>query len=131
MTKRFLTVSAAAMAGIAATVAALPVTAAPAGDAAAGKKVFMRCAACHTVSASGPQKMGPTMAGVVNRKAGAVKDARYSPALAKSALVWNEKNLDAWLQRPSKVVPGTSMAFAGIADETQRRDLIAYLKTLK
>ncbi|HEX2792939.1 MAG TPA: c-type cytochrome [Croceicoccus sp.] len=128
---RLLIVSVAAMAGMAAMAMALPVTAAPAGDAAAGKKVFMRCAVCHTTSASGPQKMGATMAGVVGRKAGSVKDARYSPALVKSALVWNEKNLDVWLQRPAKLVPGTSMAFPGIADEKQRRDLIAYLKTLK
>lgn len=128
---RILTLSVAALAGMTAATMALPVTAAPAGDAAAGKKVFMRCAACHTVSATGTQKMGATMAGVAGRKAAAVKGAKYSPALTKSGLVWNDTNLDAWLQRPSKVVPGTSMAFAGIADQKQRRDLIAYLKTLK
>lgn len=128
---RKMTLSIAAVAGLAGLAVALPVTAAPAGDAAAGKKVFMRCAACHTVDASAAPKMGPTLAGVMNRKAATVKGGKFSPAMKKSGIVWNDKTLDTWLAKPVAMVPGTSMAFAGLSNEQQRRDLIAYLKTIK
>lgn len=118
--------SAFALALIAAGTAAV---AAPAKeDAALGKRLFLRCSACHTVSSKAPGKVGPHLQGVVGRKAGAVAGFGYSPAMKKSAAVWNEATLDAWLQRPQAVVPGTTMAFAGLPKEADRKALIAYLK---
>ncbi|MDM7955896.1 c-type cytochrome [Blastomonas sp.] len=107
-----------------------PLAAAPAAtsEAALGKRLFLRCAACHAMTAAGPAKIGPHLQGIVGRKAGAVAAFKYSPAMKSSAVVWNEATLDAWLQRPQAVVPGTSMAFAGLAKPADRKALIVYLK---
>jgi cytochrome c len=103
--------------------------AAPApSPAAIGKQQFIRCAACHAMTAKGPAKIGPHLQGLVGRKAGTVAGFRYSPAMARANLVWTEDALDRWLQRPTALVPGTSMAFAGMADAAQRKALVAYLK---
>lgn len=110
-------------------VTASPVAAAPAGgDAAAGKRVFMRCMACHNAKAGAPNKVGPNLSGVVGGKAAKVAGFRYSAALAKSNITWNEATLDKWLTRPASVVPGTSMVFAGLPNASDRKAVIAYLK---
>ena len=98
------------------------------GDAVAGKRVFMRCMACHTVKAGEPNKVGPNLAGVVGRKSGGAKGFRYSAAMSKVSLKWDEATLDKWLTRPASLVPGTSMVFAGLADAKERKAVIAYLK---
>jgi cytochrome c len=110
-----------------AMIAAVPV-AAMAADADAGKAVFNKCKACHQVDKNG---VGPHLGQVVGRKAASVEGFKYSPALEKSGLTWDEATLDKWLQGPSKLVPGTKMIFPGIKDETDRANLIAYLETLK
>ncbi|AOF99695.1 cytochrome c-2 domain protein [Blastomonas sp. RAC04] len=110
------------------TQAPVAVAAPAASEAAQGKRLFLRCSACHAVTASAPAKVGPHLQGIVGRKAGAVKGFGYSPAMRSSAAVWNEATLDAWLQRPQAVVPGTSMAFAGLSKPADRKALIAYLK---
>jgi cytochrome c len=74
--------------------------------------------------------MGPTMAGIVGRKAGSVNGYAYSPAMAKSGIVWNEAKLDAYMANPKGVVPGTKMAFGGVPQPEKRKAIIAYLKTL-
>ena len=101
---------------------------APPANNALGKRMYIRCAACHTVSASGPRKVGPHLQAVVGRKAGAVAGFNYSPAMKGSKIVWTDANLDKWLQRPQSVIPGTTMAFAGMAKPEERKALIAYLK---
>jgi cytochrome c len=113
-----------------AALAAAPATlAAPAaGEAALGKRLFLRCTACHAVTAKAPAKVGPHLQGIIGRKAGAVAGFNYSPAMKNSGKVWNAATLDAWLQRPQAVVPGTTMAFAGLASPAERKALIAYLK---
>lgn len=98
------------------------------GNAAAGKLVFMRCVACHSVEKGGPNKVGPNLSGVVGRKSGAVAGFRYSAAFAKAGIVWNEGNLDKWLTRPASLVPGTSMVFAGLPKPEDRANVIAYMK---
>lgn len=103
-------------------------TAAPSADALLGKRVFIRCAACHALSATAPAKVGPHLAGIVGRKAAAVEGFRYSPAMRAANLSWTEADLDRWLQRPASVVPGTIMAFAGLPNPAERKALIAYLK---
>jgi cytochrome c len=105
-----------------------PSGAAAEGDLSRGEKLFARCGACHSVD--GKKKIGPSLAGVVGRKAGSVEGVRYSKALAQSEIVWTEQNLDAYLAAPTTLVRGTTMTMR-IAKEQERQDLIAYLKSLK
>jgi cytochrome c len=98
------------------------------GDPVAGKKIFMRCVACHAVQPGAGAKMGPNLAGVVGRKSGAAAGFKYSAAMQKAKLTWNEATLDKWLTKPSGVVPGTSMAFPGLPNPADRANVIAYLK---
>nr|WP_144905799.1 cytochrome c family protein [Novosphingobium taihuense] len=114
------------VAGMAA--AALVGGSASAQDAAAGKKVFMRCIACHAVQPGAGVKMGPNLAGVAGRKAAAAPGFKYSAAMQKAKLKWDDATLDKWLTRPAAVVPGTSMAFAGLPNAADRANVIAYLK---
>lgn len=125
---RILKVSTIVMGLAGSAVAAVAMAAPPAADAQLGKRLFLRCAACHAVAPGAPAKMGPNLSGVVGRKAGAVKGYRYSAAMQKAAVKWDAATLDKWLARPAAVVPGTSMAFAGMAKPEERAALIAYLK---
>ena len=101
-----------------------------AGDVENGARAARACMACHSF-APARHMTGPSLAGVWGRKAGTVDGfGRYSSALARSGIVWNEKNLDAWLKNPAAVVPGNTMTFAGIADERTRTDLLAYLQAV-
>jgi cytochrome c len=102
-----------------------------AADAKSGQAVFSRCMACHTDKKGAPNGVGPNLFGVVGRKAGTVADFSFSSALKNSNIVWTNQKLDAWIENPMKMMPGTRMAFAGIADPKQRADLVAYLDTLK
>ncbi|MGJ0239463.1 cytochrome c family protein [uncultured Novosphingobium sp.] len=96
-----------------------------------GAQVFARsCAMCHTVARGAPPKLGPNLAGVSGRKAGAVPGFRYSPAMAKSGLTWNANTLDAFLTKPAAVVPGNRMGFAGVKDTAQRAALVSYMTSL-
>jgi cytochrome c len=98
------------------------------GDAARGEKLFTRCSACH--STNGDRKTGPTLAGVVGRKAGTVEDTRFSKALVASNVVWTEETLQEYLTEPKKLVPGTSMT-TRVPNAQDREDIISYLTTLK
>lgn len=97
------------------------------GDASRGEKLFARCSACHSVN--GQNKVGPSLTGVVGRKAGSVEGARYSKPLVQSDIVWTEQNLDAYLAAPASLVRGTTMTMR-ITKEQDRQDLISYLKSL-
>ena len=115
---------------LALTIAALTVAVpARAQDASAGKAVFAQCAACHAISAA--HGVGPGLANVLGRKAGSAAGFRYSPAMKRATLNWDPKSLDSYLRDPQAAVPGNTMPFAGLADDKQRADLIAYLATLK
>lgn len=112
-----------------ATAAALP---ANAQDAAAGEGVFKRvCSTCHNATVEGPRKLGPTMHGVVGRKAASVEGFRYSTAKRDADLVWTPEKLSAYLLNPREFMPGTTMAYAGLKSDTDRANVIAYLQTLK
>jgi len=99
-----------------------------AGDAAAGAKIFAQCAACHVVGAGAQNAVGPVLNGVVGRPAGTYPGYRYSSAMRKAGLTWDEATLARYLSAPDKIVPGTKMAFTGIAGDQDLADVIAYLK---
>jgi cytochrome c len=98
-------------------------------DAKRGRLVFLQCQACHALAASGGHKVGPNLAGMFGQPAASKEGFNYSPALKASGLVWTPKALEEWLIRPSGFVPGNIMAFAGIRDEKDRKDLLAYILT--
>jgi cytochrome c len=100
---------------------------APAQDQAAqGEQLFRtRCGSCHTVQA-GVNRVGPSLAGVIGRKAGSVAGVRYSRALQSSDITWDAHALDEYLAAPSRRVPGTTMAIA-VPNAEQRSAIIAYL----
>jgi cytochrome c len=100
-----------------------------AGDAAAGKLAFAKCASCHAVGPYAQAGFGPQLRGIVGRRAGASGDYKYSAAMRNSGIVWTEDKLAAFMRAPKDVVPGTSMRFFGIGSEQQIADLLAYLRT--
>lgn len=121
------------MASVAMVLAASSTTA-NAQDAAKGEAVFKRCRACHAIGANAQNKSGPQLTGIVGRKAAAVAGFDYSDAMkarAAAGLVWTDENLEAYLNAPDVFLPQGVMAFSGIKDAGQLKDLIAYLKTQK
>jgi len=99
-----------------------------AGEAERGARAFQACAACHSLE---PDRnlSGPSLSGLWGRKAGGLASfSRYSDALGKSGIVWDEKTLDAWVRNPEALVPRNLMLFEGIRDDRARADLIAFLK---
>ena len=95
------------------------------GDAAAGRLVFRKCQACHSME-PGKTLLGPSLAGILGRKAGADANYNYSPAMKQANVVWDAKSLDAYLADPQKVVPGNKMPFPGLKTEQDRADVIAF-----
>ena len=102
--------------------------AAHAGDAAAGKKVFKKCKACH-YAAKDKNKTGPHLVNLIGREAGTVEGYKYSKAMKSSGIVWDEDTLTAYLRAPKKYLKGTKMAFAGLRKDADIANVIAYLKT--
>ena len=96
------------------------------GDAEAGRLVFRKCQACHSLDA-GKNLLGPSLAGLVGRKAGTAPGYDYSPAMKKADITWNEQALDQYLTDPSKMVPGNKMPFPGLKTDHDRTDVIAYI----
>jgi len=100
-------------------------------DAAAGQRVYNQCRACHTIDAGGRNGVGPNLHGVIGRRAASIEGFRYSAnmrELAEGGLTWTPENLDRYLTNPKNVVPRGSMSFAGLRNEQQRKDVIAYLQ---
>ena len=104
---------------------------AQAADPAAGKSVFTSvCSICHAAQ-PGKNGVGPSLFGVVGRKTGAESGFHYSAANQGANLTWDEATLDKYLQAPRATIPGTTMTYGGLKDDTKRANLIAYLATLK
>jgi cytochrome c len=99
------------------------------GDSQRGEQLFKKCVSCHSVEPGGRNKVGPRLHGLFGRKAGAVADYKYSPALAGSALIWSAETIDAlFAEGPDKVTPGSKMPLQTMSNPRDRADLIAYLR---
>lgn len=98
---------------------------AAAADPAHGALLYKECAGCHA-----PQRtlMGPPHCGVVGRKVASIAGFSYSEPLRAAAFVWDEQHLHEFLTFPIMYMPGTKMGFAGMFDENDRNDVIAFLK---
>jgi cytochrome c len=114
-------------------IAALPLGGSPAlaaGDAAAGKQIFTTtCAACHSAQ-PGVNMIGPSLAGIVGSKSGAVLGYSFSSALKAANITWDEQTLDKFLANPMADVHGTKMPIS-VPSAQDRQNIIAYLETLK
>ena len=104
---------------------AMPVAAA---DIEHGKALYQTCAACHTER---PDALGPSLKGIVGRKAAVLEDYRYSNPMKRANIVWDDANLRAYIADPQAKVPGNRMPFGGLQDTKNIDDIIAYLKTLR
>ena len=100
----------------------------PAGNAANGAKVFKECTICHSAE-KGMNRVGPTLHGVVGRKAGIVPGFEYSAANLRSRATWDEAYLYRYLEAPPTFMPGTKMTFPGLKNPQDRADVVAFLKT--
>ena len=98
------------------------------GDAEAGEKVFRKCMACHSLE-EGQNRVGPSLHGVVGRDVASVEDFGYSDAILAwgEGKTWDAELLDAYIEDPRGLVDGTKMIFAGLDEEQDRNDVIAYL----
>jgi cytochrome c2 len=95
----------------------------------AGAAVFQGlCSACHSVAKPPVSKSGPSLVGVVGRKAGTAAGFNYSPAMKAYGKAWTPAALDAYLTAPMQTVPGTKMVFLGVKDAAKRASLIGFLK---
>ena len=97
------------------------------GDAKRGQKLYDECIACHAPERGAQQGVGPSLFGVIGRKAGDNNDFRFSPALKRSGIVWSERELDAYIADPQKKIPANRMPYSGMSDARDRADLLAYI----
>jgi cytochrome c len=89
----------------------------------------MQCSGCHNVDDGLAHRLGPDLFGILGRPVGQAQGFdEYSPAMKSQKGAWDEARLDKFLQQPQTAVPGTSMAFPGVADPAQRKAIIDYLK---
>jgi cytochrome c2 len=97
-----------------------------------GEQVFKKCRACHQVGDGAKNGVGPVLNGLVGRASGTVEGFNYSESNKEAGakgLVWSEEELNKYLEAPLTYMPKNKMAFAGLKDEADRKDVIAYLKT--
>jgi len=88
------------------------------------------CRTCHSMK-EGDNRLGPSLGGVVGRKAGSVAGYAYSPSMQNSGITWDEATLDKFIENPDQVVNGNKMKpFSGIADAGQRKEIVGFLKSI-
>lgn len=113
---------------IVATTVSVP---ASAQNATNGEDIFKKCRACHDVGPEAKNRVGPALRGVFGRKAGTVDGFNYSDAMRAAGtggLEWSDTNVEKYLADPRGFIPGNKMAFPGLKDDAERKDLIAFLK---
>ncbi len=99
-------------------------------DVDKGKKVFKKCAACHTTNVDGKNKIGPNLWNIVNSERGKKAGFGYSKPLIAMAGNWSYDSLDAFLTKPKAYIKGTKMGFSGIKKAADRAAVIAFLRGL-
>tara|TARA_Y100000816_G_C25971533_1_gene506986 strand:- start:415 stop:930 length:516 start_codon:yes stop_codon:yes gene_type:complete len=97
------------------------------GDVEHGKKVFKKCAACHSIKQGGKNKIGPALWSVMQRKSGELSDYNYSKALINHGKTWSFAELNGFLLKPATWIKGNKMGFAGLKDEKDRSSVILYM----
>jgi cytochrome c len=112
----------------AALVAQLP-AAFQGADLSNGEAKFAVCRSCHTASQGGEDMTGPNLWGIFGRKAGSEPGFSYSDDMKAAGWIWDAERIDKWITNPRAVLPGTKMTFIGMPSATDRRDVIAFLKT--
>lgn len=101
------------------------------GDPEKGERVFNKCKACHMVGENAKKRVGPPLNNIIGAQAGSQEGYNYSKSiktLGEEGLVWTEEKLSAYLEKPKDVVPKGKMAFPGLKKESDRENVIAYLK---
>ena len=97
------------------------------GDVESGKKIFKKCAACHSINKGGKNKIGPALYNVVGRTVGGLDDYKYSKTLASYGKEWTFEELNGFLLKPASYLKGTKMSYAGLRKEKDRASVIKYL----
>ena len=96
-------------------------------SAADGAKVFKKCAACHSITQAGGNKIGPALWGVLGRKAGSISDYKYSKAMVAHGKPWSFEEMYGFLIKPKEWIKGTKMSFAGLKNAKDRAAIILYM----
>lgn len=99
-------------------------------DLSNGEARFAVCRSCHTATQGGEDMTGPNLWGVFGRKAGSEPGFAYSDDMKHAGWIWDADRIDKWITNPRAVLPGTKMTFVGMESPTDRRDVVAFLKTL-
>ena len=99
------------------------------GDATRGERLFnQQCKICHTVDKGGRNGVGPNLFGMFGSKAAAVQGFQFSEAMKSSDITWDDKTVGEYLKDPKGRVPDGKMVYAGMKQQEQLDDMIAYLK---
>jgi len=96
-------------------------------SSAEGAKIFKKCAACHSISQGGGNKIGPALWGVLGRKAGSVSGYKYSKAMIAYGKSWSFEEMNGFLLKPKEWIKGTKMSFAGLKNANERAAIILYM----
>lgn len=103
-----------------------------AADPAKGEQTFKKCQSCHTINQGGANGIGPNLFAIAgDKKAEGRGGFAFSDALKAKGGVWDDASLNEWLKNPRAFAPGTKMSFAGLSDDAERANVIAYLKAQK
>lgn len=94
-----------------------------------GAILYKRCRACHTLDEGGRHRVGPNLWGVFGSEAGTKDGFNYSQAMANSGVIWSDKTISAYLEKPQEFIKGNRMSFAGLREVRDREAVIAYLRT--
>ncbi|MFP4517905.1 MAG: c-type cytochrome [Oceanicaulis sp.] len=96
-------------------------------DLSNGERLWRRCQSCHTIDEGARHMVGPNLHALFDRQVGGAEGFRYSSALEEADFEWSPEPLDQWLADPRGFLPGNRMSFAGLREEQDRTDLIAWL----